>query len=312
MGNKGRYVKVATRFWTDEKVIEMDPEAKILYLYCLSSPHSNMAGYYRLPKQYIKADLNLSDEQLNKQFSKLLNKELIKYCNRSSVILIPNYFKYNTIQNVNQAKGAANRTSELPKNSLVKEYIQVIRTYADKYYEELEKGLPKEFNQVLGNTDTDTDTDIDTDNNSCSDSEESANEIEEIKFDSESMPYRAAKYLRILILENNSREPVPDEDPKSLEEWAIELDRLNRLGPVGCKDKGYSWKEIGRIMEWCQDDSFWKKTIKSASKFRKQITKLEDRMQGDSSNKSKQKEKDDRLARIYQQYQNEEESVDVL
>jgi hypothetical protein len=35
-------------------------------------------------------------------------------------------------------------------------------------------------------------------------------------------------------------------------------------------------------------------------------------MKGDNSNKNKQKEKDDRLARIYQQYQNEEEGVEVL
>jgi len=145
--------------------------------------------------------------------------------------------------------------------------------------------------------------------NSCSDSKK---QNQNPQFDIDSMPYKAAKYLRKLILENNSKEPVPDENPKELKDWALELDRLNRLGPVGAKNKGYNWKEIGKIMDWCQDDSFWKKNIKSASKFRKQITKLEDNMKGDNSNKNKQKEKDDRLARIYQQYQDEEEGVEVL
>ena len=163
MSANGRYVKVATRFWTDEKIINIDPETKVLYLYCLSSPHSNMAGFYRLPKAYIQADLGISKEQLDKGFNKLLDKGLVKYCERTSVILITNYFKYNSIQNKNQAKGAANRTSELPKNSLIKDYINAINTYASNYKKVLMKGLPKEFIQEFGNTDTDTDTDTESD-----------------------------------------------------------------------------------------------------------------------------------------------------
>ena len=163
---KGRYVKVATKFWTDEKTIELSPPTKLLHLYILTSPHSNMAGYYRLPKAYIKADLELSDKQLDKGFNKLLDIGLIKYCPKSSVIIIPNYYKYNSIQNKNQAKGAANRTSELPRNSLVKDYKEAINTYAGNYDKELMKGLPKGFNKRFskqsGNTDTDTDTDTDT------------------------------------------------------------------------------------------------------------------------------------------------------
>jgi len=129
------------------------------------------------------------------------------------------------------------------------------------------------------------------------------------KFDIDSMPYKAAKYLRKLILENNSKEPVPDENPKELKDWALELDRLNRLGPVGAKNKGYNWKEIGRIMEWCQDDSFWKKNIKSASKFRKQITKLEDNMEDNAGNnnyKSKKEKSNKAVKNLYKKYEQEE------
>lgn len=168
---KGRYVKVATKFWTDEKTIELTPPTKLLHLYILTSPHSNMAGYYRLPKAYIKADLELSDKQLDKGFNKLLDIGLIKYCPKSSVILIPNYYKYNSIQNKNQAKGAANRTSELPKNSLVEDYKEVINSYADNYKKELLKGLPKGFDKGLGqrsgNTDTELDTDTETEAEEC-------------------------------------------------------------------------------------------------------------------------------------------------
>lgn len=142
--------------------------------------------------------------------------------------------------------------------------------------------------------------------NSCSDSKNSSPNptSDKPKFDKESTPYKAAVHLRKLILKNNPREPVPEKNPNDLEDWAIELDRLNRLGPVGAKNKGYSWEEIGKIMEWCQDDSFWKKNIKSAGKFRKQITRLEDNMKEENNSNS------DRITReLLEEFREEEEEV---
>ena len=297
---KGRYVKVATKFWTDEKTIDLDQETKLLHLYILTSPHSNMAGYYRLPKAYIKADLKLSDKQLSKGFNELLVNGLIKYCEKSSVILIPNYYKYNTVQNKNQAKGATNRTSELPKNSLIDEYKKSINTYADSYQEELYKGLPKGFNKQLpeqsGNTepepeleleldselDTDTELETEKENTSCSDSDPN----DEIKFDTDSKPYKAAMKLKKLIKEKNNRQPVPDDKPEDMGKWSTSMDRTNRLGPPG-GNKGYSWEEIDRLIEWCQQDEFWSGNILSAPKFREKIVKLENKMEKSSNNKSR-------------------------
>lgn len=83
-----------------------------------------MAGYYRLPKEYIMADLKLLPEGLHKPFTKLLQEGLIKYCEKSSVILIPNYYKYNPIQNKNQAKGAAKR----PANCLEIRLLKIMKS----------------------------------------------------------------------------------------------------------------------------------------------------------------------------------------
>jgi hypothetical protein len=104
------------------------------------------------------------------------------------------------------------------------------------------------------------------------------------KFDEDTKPYQFAAYLRDKILENNKRENVPAETPKELESWAVELDRLNRLGTVGANNKGYTWNEIDKIINWCQDDNFWKKNIKSAYKLRKQVVQLEDKMKSGGGN----------------------------
>ncbi len=170
---EGRYIRIASKFWTDEKIIELDTESKLLYLYILTCPHSNMAGYYRLPKEYIMADLKLLPEGLHKPFTKLLQEGLIKYCEKSFVILIPNYYKYNPIQNKNQAKGAAKKTCELPRNSLVEDYEKAVNAYAASYAELLLKGLPKPFDKPfdkqlperLPNTETETETEYRNSNN---------------------------------------------------------------------------------------------------------------------------------------------------
>jgi hypothetical protein len=127
--------------------------------------------------------------------------------------------------------------------------------------------------------------------NSCSD--KSPNEKsgdDEPKFDEDSEPYKAAVYLRRRVNDNHPKQPTPNENPKDLEDWAVELDRLNRLGTVGAEDKGYSWEEIYEIMMWCQDHHFWKNNIMSAYKFRKQIVQLEAKMKankGDNNGKEK-------------------------
>lgn len=117
-----------------------------------------MAGYYILPKPYVSYDLKWSMERLGKPFGELLEEGLIKYCEQSDVILIPNFLRYNPIQNKNQAIGMGRRIAELPKNALVKDFETVAERFAEPFMKQFEEQLPKRYT----NTDTDTETDTDT------------------------------------------------------------------------------------------------------------------------------------------------------
>jgi len=97
--------------------------------------------------------------------------------------------------------------------------------------------------------------------------------------------YQATCYLIEKILSNNPRARVPNKDPTDslMEKWVAEIEKLNRLGPVGVKEsehKGYSWEEIRKIIDWCQDDNFWKANILSTAKLREKIITLENKMKG--------------------------------
>ena len=123
------------------------------------------------------------------------------------------------------------------------------------------------------------------------DPKDSPDKENNIVYDEQSYAYRAANYLRTKILENNPRERVPLADPenKNMQAWAREMDRLNRLGPVGAapsEKKGYDWKEIRALIDWCQDDEFWRANILSPAKFREQIGKIEARRRSSEGGKS--------------------------
>ncbi|MGM0438757.1 MAG: hypothetical protein ACQEQD_10865 [Bacillota bacterium] len=263
---KINYHKVASNFWGDKKVRSWDQDTTILALYLLTSPHKKTEGLFRLPKGYIAADLNWSLKVLEQPFNKLLEDGFIKYDKEVEVIYIVRALKYQTPQNPNQEKAAIKKLKTLPKTELLDEFIE----RAAKY----NKGFAERLNKEFGKSQALTPTPSQTQNKIKNKTK---------KFSKKSIPFKASSFLIDKILENNSKTKVPEksEDDKSMQKWCKDLDKLHRLGPIGAKkgeNKGYSWKEIFKIIEWSQTNDFWKTNILSAYKLRKQVIKLENKM----------------------------------
>lgn len=127
-----RYTRISTRFWDSRSLSDNE---KLLFLYTLTSPHSNTIGFYVLPKLYIMHDLGWSRQRLAKPFNKLLQVGFIKYCNKTSVILIPDYLKHNPIQNKNQAIAAVKVFKKMPNSLLHGDFRECIEQYAEPYME---------------------------------------------------------------------------------------------------------------------------------------------------------------------------------
>lgn len=118
---EGRYTRIKSRFWSDEKVVAWSNDTKLLALYLLTSPHNNILGCYILPKLYICADLEWSTERLAKPFQRLLDDGFVKYDDNCRLVLITNYLQHNPIFNGNQATGAIKQLQELPKSPLLQD-----------------------------------------------------------------------------------------------------------------------------------------------------------------------------------------------
>jgi len=151
-----KYNRISTKFWTDEKVLQWDNETRILALYLLTCPHKTTEGLFRLPKQYICADLAWSLEGLAKPFNKLLEDGFIKYDNTVNVILLCNALKYQSPDNPNQEKSAISLLKELPKTDLLYQFIRQAERFSERFYQRLVEqfGKPLALSLALSLTPT--------------------------------------------------------------------------------------------------------------------------------------------------------------
>lgn len=108
------YGRVRTSFWTDDKMPSASTEAKLLALYLLTGPHSNMIGCYRLPKGYVTADLGWSDETVSKGFSELFRNGFAERDETTGWTFIRHFLRHNTIENPNVGKKAAAMVETVP------------------------------------------------------------------------------------------------------------------------------------------------------------------------------------------------------
>lgn len=138
---EGRYTRIKSRFWVDEKVRAWDNDTRFLALYLLTSPHNNILGCYVLPKLYICEDIGWLPEQLTKPFNQLIEDDFIKYDESNRVMLLSNYLKHNPIENGNQATAAIKQLNELPTSPLFQDLKALLEQLNKPFLEPLLKQI---------------------------------------------------------------------------------------------------------------------------------------------------------------------------
>ena len=300
MAQESRYSKVFVKIWHSKDFRTLSEEGKMLFLYLLTSPHRNMGGFYYLPLPYLCFDVGLDEKRVSKAFKELADKDMALYDYNTQVVLIKKWFCYNPIENENQAKGLNKQLAEVPKSRLFEPFIDCIKKHC-KYTETILKGfdipspnpserVSKPYTKPGTGTGTGTGTgeedspnppgpDATPEPQMAQEDGETDENDKELKHTEDSSPYRAAVYLRNRILANNARARVPPDDPenKLMQKWAQEMDRLHRIGPPG-GTQGYSWQEIRQLIDFSQDNDFWRANILSAGKLREKCVQLENQM----------------------------------
>jgi hypothetical protein len=136
------YYRVSPKFWVDSEAWSDD--AKLLALYILTCDHRTVEGLFRLPMNYIAADLGWGKERLPEPFAELLAERFIEHDPANHLVLIVNALKYQSPQNPNMVKHAIRKLEQVPVDSPL---TSTFKRLAERFCERLAERLPEGFGE---------------------------------------------------------------------------------------------------------------------------------------------------------------------
>ena len=90
------YRNIQMSFWTDAKIADtFTAEEKLMYLYLLTNPHTNLCGCYEISSRQIAFEIGYKRDQVEKLIMSLQEKRVIVYSTDSREVLLVNWHKYN-------------------------------------------------------------------------------------------------------------------------------------------------------------------------------------------------------------------------
>ena len=114
------YGKVHTSFWSSATTRAMTEDARTLALYLITSPHSTIAGAFRLPDGYVCEDLQWTSERVGEGFTELLSKGFANRCGTTKWVWVCKHLEWNPPENPNQRKSALKIAMSIPDECLWK------------------------------------------------------------------------------------------------------------------------------------------------------------------------------------------------
>lgn len=136
------YGSVQLSFWENPEIQHLSDQAKLLAIYLITGPHSNMLGCLRLPDGYITEDLKWNNQSVKNAFQKLSDIQFLTRDDNSSWVVIHHFLKWNPVQNPRQGIGIQKLFESVPSHSLVFQRLtKSLLTYG--------KYLSKEFLERL-------------------------------------------------------------------------------------------------------------------------------------------------------------------
>jgi len=159
MSDKMRSVN--TKFWDDSFIQELNPSEKLLFLYLLTNPLTNILGIYEISIRRISFDTGLNKEIISKGLERFEKVQKAFYIDE--FVILPNFLK-NQKLNANMKIGVSKIFNELPNN--LKERLlendkttvsndskgfEVVLNSLLKYEIEIEKEIESEIEIESGN-----------------------------------------------------------------------------------------------------------------------------------------------------------------
>lgn len=140
-------------FWTDSKIMDdFSPEEKLMYLYLMTNPHTNLCGCYEISFRQMSFETGFAMKQTKTLVKSLESKQgVVRYSEETKEILLVNWSKYNWTSSDKLRKPLASEIASV-KNADFKGYLD------DLYNGNDTVSIPYSYCSDTTVTVTDTDT----------------------------------------------------------------------------------------------------------------------------------------------------------
>lgn len=141
-------MNINAHIWHDERLRKLSKEGVIAYMYLMTSPHSNMAGFYVLPLEYMAYDLNWTPKVCDEVLCELESHWFIKRDSYNKVILILDHLRHNPVGGPSHFKCVVNILKEMPPTSLMSDFYVILKSclteQTQKYLDEIKSFIPED------------------------------------------------------------------------------------------------------------------------------------------------------------------------
>ncbi|MBU3112671.1 DnaD domain-containing protein [Clostridium lacusfryxellense] len=117
-----KYRQIFTEFWSDSFVIDLQPDERYFYLYIISNTKSTQSGIYEISPKYIATELGYSKDYVEELIKRFCDFGKILYNKDTKEIMILNWIKYNSPNNINSVLGVQKELKRVKS----KEFIKVL------------------------------------------------------------------------------------------------------------------------------------------------------------------------------------------
>jgi len=156
------YKRVSPRFWAEAQADGWSDDMKMLALYLLTCEHRTTEGLYRLPVEYMAADLSGADglgadlagawspERVRAALARLTDDGFVRYDHAARVVFLPRALAYQAPENPNQRRAAIKSLRALPETPLLAAFLEAARDLCPKLAREFEEPFAEGSPEPLG------------------------------------------------------------------------------------------------------------------------------------------------------------------
>lgn len=158
------YSVIERHIWHDEKFRGLSRDARDLFLYLLTSPHSNRLGLYVLDRFYAASDVQMEPAEVDAALAELKAAGRVDYDPGTRLVLVRRFLKHNPLKNPNVVTAACSDLAELPfSQQLWEQLADAVKRWGKSYYKQLREQLAEQLGDKTLNQDPDPDPTPDPD-----------------------------------------------------------------------------------------------------------------------------------------------------